>query len=350
MSSKPSVLVLGSPFPHSSREYFIKKLTRILNEVCETVHIIGANEPHQSESVVWERVEVPKEASQKYRYYKFLTCQLKSIRYSFDVAFDFIIIRITPYVLPAVWLRLAGRSFGTIVTQRTDSRLNNLLSTTTMNVSDNLIVEAGSVLEQWGENYDHKSIVGPTYVDQSRFDVRVPYAERDPTVGFLGVLNERKGVPALIESILMVSEKRQDLAYKIGGDGPLAETVSKTANELDCLEYLGYVPNDDLVNFYNSLELFILPTESEGLPNVALEAMACGTPVLATAVGGLPDLIDDGESGFLMEDNAPDTIKLNISRALDSDLQSVSDRARETVRETYTFEDAVRRYERIVTQ
>jgi len=348
MSSKPSVLVLGSPFPHSSREYFIKKLTRILNEVCETVHIIGANEPHQSDSVVWERVKVPKEASQKYRYYKFLMCQLKSIRYSLDVAFDFTIIRITPYVLPATWLRLAGRNFGSIVTQRTDSRLNNLLSMTTMRVSDSLIIEAESVLEQWGENYDHKSIVGPTYVDQSRFDVRVPYTERDPKVGFLGALNERKGVPSLMESISMVSERRQDIAYTIGGDGPLAETVSKTANELDCLKYLGYVPDDDLADFYNSLKLLVLPTESEGLPNVALEAMACGTPVLATPVGGLPDLLSDGENGFLIDDNTPQRICEGTLRAMDNDLDPVSERARRTVRNQYTFNDAINRYEQIL--
>lgn len=349
MSSKPSVLVLGSPFPHSSREYFIKKLTRVLSEVCDTVHIVGANEPHQAESIVWERVEVPKEASQGYRYYQFLKCQFKSIHYSLDTAFDFTIIRITPYILPAVWLRLTDCDFGTIVTQKTDSRLNNLLSTTTMRVSDNLIVEAESVLKQWGENYDHKSLIGATYVDQSRFDVRVPYTERDLTVGFLGVLNERKGVSSLMESISMVSERRQDLVYKIGGDGPLAGLVSETANELDCLKYLGYVPDDELVNFYNSLKLLVLPTESEGLPNVALEAMACGTPVLATSVGGLPDLLSDGDNGFLMEDDTPQCISEGTLQAMNQNIDNVSESACRTVRNKYTFNDAVNRYEQILT-
>ncbi|WP_435079424.1 glycosyltransferase family 4 protein [Halococcus sp. AFM35] len=217
-----------------------------------------------------------------------------------------------------------------------------------MRVSDNLIVEAESVLEQWGENYDHKSLVGPTYVDQSRFDVKVPYAERDPTIGFLGVLNERKGVPSLMESISMVSERRQDLGYKIGGDGPLAETVSKTANELDCLKYMGFIPDDDLVDFYNSLKLLVLPTESEGLPNVALEAMACGTPVLATSVGGLPDLLSDGENGFLMGDDTPQRVCEGTLRAMDHDLDSVSERARRTIRNQYTITDAINRYEQIL--
>lgn len=349
MSSNPSVLVLGSPFPHSSRESFMKKLTRVLSEVCDIVHVVGANEPHRADSVVWERVAVPKEGSQWYRYYRFLTSQLHSIRHSLDTAVDFTIIRITPYVLPAAWLRVVDDSFGTIVTQRTDSRLNDLLSAATMRLSSRLIVEGESVLEQWGENYEHKSLVGPTYVDQSRFNVRVQYSDRDPVVGFLGLLNERKGIPSLLESISMASEEGHDLAYRIGGAGRLAEDVSKTADELACLEYLGYVPDEALVDFYNTLKLLVLPTDSEGLPNVALEAMACGTPVLATPVGGLPDLLSDGDNGFLMRDATPRGITDATLLAMNSDLDSVSERARQTVRNRYTLNDAIDRYEKIVT-
>jgi glycosyltransferase involved in cell wall biosynthesis len=350
MMNDPTVLLLGSPFAHPSREAFLKKLTRVLEKICDTVHVLGANEPHVANSVHWTELSVPDDANQLCRYLSLVNCQLQSLRFARTVAFDFCIVRITPYLIPATGLRVAGADSGTIVTQRTSNPVNNFISTLTIYASERLIIESKKVLNEWAGDHAEKALIGATYVDQSRFEVEMPFSDRGKVVGYLGVLNERKGIAELMESVTSICQSESAPQFKIGGSGPLSDLVTGIATESDTVDYLGYVADDELVKFYNSLELFVLPTESEGLPNVALEAMACGTPVLATAVGGLPDLINDGENGFLMEDNAPDTIEMNISRALDSDLQSVSDNALETVRETYTFEDAVRRYEQIITQ
>lgn len=350
MTNNPTVLLLGSPFAHPSREAFLKKLTSVLGEICDTVHVLGANEPYDVNSVHWTELSVPDEANQLFRYLSLVNCQLQSIQFARTVTFDFCIVRITPYLIPATRLRVACADSGTIVTQRTSNPINNFVSTLTIYASERLIVESEHVLDEWPGDHAEKAVIGATYVNQSRFEVETPFSDREKVVGYLGLLNERKGIAELMESVPSICRIKPDLQFRIGGTGPLSDLITETASESDAVNYLGYVADGKLVNFYNSLELFVLPTESEGLPNVALEAMACGTPVLATAVGGLPDLIDDGENGFLMEDNAPDTIELNISRAFDSDLQSISNRAYETIRETYTFEDAVRRYKQIITQ
>ena len=73
-----------------------------------------------------------------------------------------------------------------------------------------------------------------------------------------------------------------------------------------------------------------------------IEAMACATPVLATPVGGIPDIIIDGETGFILEDNSPKNIAKNIVRALQHpNLESISINARKMVKDRYAYETSV---------
>jgi glycosyltransferase involved in cell wall biosynthesis len=76
--------------------------------------------------------------------------------------------------------------------------------------------------------------------------------------------------------------------------------------------------------------------------------MACGTPVLATAVGAVPDIIRDGETGFILEDNSPQSIAENIIRALnDSSLEKIALNAKKIVENDFTFEKTVDQWEKI---
>lgn len=80
-----------------------------------------------------------------------------------------------------------------------------------------------------------------------------------------------------------------------------------------------------------------------------LEAMACGTVVLATPVGGIPEVIKDGVNGFIMEDNSPECIARNVMRALGHpDLEQVTANARVLIEQEYNYEAAVERYRNIL--
>ena len=105
---------------------------------------------------------------------------------------------------------------------------------------------------------------------------------------------------------------------------------------------VGWVSHNDLPDLLNELRLLVLPSFTEGLPNILLEAMACGTPVLSTGVGSVPDVITEGETGFLMDSNSPETIAQSVVRVLGCpDFEVVARRALDHVVTNFTLGNAV---------
>ena len=91
--------------------------------------------------------------------------------------------------------------------------------------------------------------------------------------------------------------------------------------------------------------MLVVPSCTESGPAIAFEAMTCGTPVLATPVGRIPDVVKDGETGFIMESNSPECIAQNIARALNHpDLEQITRNARALVEREFTCEAVVEKY------
>lgn len=113
----------------------------------------------------------------------------------------------------------------------------------------------------------------------------------------------------------------------------------------------GWISHDNLADYLNDTKLLVLPSYTEGLPNIMLEALACGTPVLATQVGTVPDYIKDSETGFIMENNSPECLARNITRALNHpDLEKIALNGRRMVEREFTFNKTVDRFEKILTE
>src|SRR5690606_19633261 len=107
--------------------------------------------------------------------------------------------------------------------------------------------------------------------------------------------------------------------------------------------------SDDLQIFLNELKILVIPSYSEGFPTIILEAMACGTPVLTTSVGGIVDIITDSKTGFILEKNSPDCIARCVINILTkAKIEYIIKNAQTLIFEKYTYENALYRWEMIL--
>jgi len=136
----------------------------------------------------------------------------------------------------------------------------------------------------------------------------------------IGHLTPNKGFDLLIKAVrnLYAEANGKDLYLAIVGEGRYRKELERLISSLGLNEYVrlaGEAPHKDLHNWYSVADIFCLVSEDEGWPNVVLESLACGTPVVATPVGGIPEIIRSDGIGLLTKRNEQDIAK-TISIAL----------------------------------
>ena len=236
------------------------------------------------------------------------------------------------------------------------SKPTEILSTITQNLADCIILYSPALISEWSlERHRHKILIAHRhFLDFNTFTVTTPLPDRPPLIGYIGRLSGEKGVQHFAQALPAILSDRQDLHVLIGGDGQLKETIEVSLQEQALtarVDLPGWISHDDLPRYLNQLRLLVLPSYTEGLPNIMLEAMACGTPVLATPVGAIPDVIIDGKTGFIMENNSPECIAENVIRALSSpDLGLIAEDGRRFVEENFTFERVVERWKEVLEE
>lgn len=181
---------------------------------------------------------------------------------------------------------------------------------------------------------------------------RLGINETEKIVLFVGSLYLIKGIRYLIEAMPRITQTEPNARLLLVGDGEQRESLERLVGTLQLLGrvfFAGRVPHDRVPTFMAASDLFVLPSLSEGLPIVILEAMAAALPIVATNVGGVPSIVKDGASGFLVNPRNPVQIADSVSFILsDPELrQNMSGYNKNEVMR-YTWKNVVDDFERVL--
>jgi len=147
---------------------------------------------------------------------------------------------------------------------------------------------------------------------------RLGWKPDEQRIGIVARLSEEKDHVSLLQAFVAVSARHPAARLVLVGDGPLRETLRTSIRDLgltDTVDMLG--SRIDIPQLLAGLDLFVLPSRSEGIPMTLLEAMAARLPVVATAVGGIPAVVRRGETGLLVPPGEPAALAEAISVTLD---------------------------------
>lgn len=161
-------------------------------------------------------------------------------------------------------------------------------------------------------------------------------------------LRREKNHEALIAAAALLAPSHPELRYRIVGDGPRRaelEALARARGIADRIEFLGH--QEDVPSLLAGADLFVLPSRSEAFPNGAIEAMAAGLPVVASDVGGLRDLIDDGRTGLLVPPANPEALAAAIESLVADPARAAAlgAAARNEIESRYSFERMLRDFD-----
>lgn len=380
-SARPRVAIVSYPWVSKGPYKFLSDLLQILEPITDRIVLIDGNTERietASEKVELRDIATSMHAANDIQpaFYSKLLWLMKCIKAQLLASIELVRIRkevdivlfyiAYPYFLaPLFTAKLLGKKAVEVVTRShseaaetgcANSWIFRLQERVMFSLLDGISPESKGVLDGLDLKKHKNKIVseGSRFIDTSRFRVTTKFQDRDLVVGYVGRLVKEKGITELINAIPLIAKKKH-MSFLIGGDGACLAEVRQASERMRAEEAVtvmvpGWIVEEELPVFLNTLRLFILPTHhDEGLPTIVLEAMACGTPVLATPVGAIPDVITNEVTGFLLESTVPERIAQQITMILNfGELEKVADNAEVLIRQRFTRTAATERYNKIL--
>lgn len=188
----------------------------------------------------------------------------------------------------------------------------------------------------------------PQPVDTAVLDQKITnFCSKGTSIGAIGRLSPEKGFAVLLDSLAALVAKGRDLRLVILGEGALRPALEAQIAQLGLQERVlmpGYRHHGE--HYLPLFDLFVMPSLTEGLPMVLLEAMRAGVPIVASAVGGIPKLLDNGRAGLLVPEGQQQRLEQGIVTSLDQP-QETTERVRQATKrliEQYSSQSMARKY------
>jgi sugar transferase (PEP-CTERM/EpsH1 system associated) len=167
-------------------------------------------------------------------------------------------------------------------------------------------------------------------------------------LGFIGRLVINKGVGYLLDAFHKVKQKNKNIKLLLVGDGVLMDELKAKAQRSGLSEDVIFTGSRrDIVDILSTIDVFVMPSIAEGLPNALLEAMAVGKPIVASAVGGIPEVIKDEVTGMLVRPGDAEALAEALNKAIDDReiAEKMGLEARKLVQSNYSIDATARRWE-----
>jgi glycosyltransferase involved in cell wall biosynthesis len=374
----PRVAVISFPWKSFPPYKFVSDLTTILESISDKIVVIDGNtdriDTANNSKIAVRDIGIGMHylGDIKPRYYsavlwilKWFLIQCRTsvelVKARADVDVVIFYMAYPGYLLPLVFTKLLRKKSMEVVTRSkastTQARLWRLQDPILFALLDGVSPESrGLITELSLEKYGQKVLPeGARFIDDELYKKKRTLAERANVVGFVGRMTKEKGILDFVRAIPLAADQVSDLKFSIVGAGPLSDWVNEQCKRLRTergvdITLTNWVETG-LADYYNELKLLVLPTSLDAFPTSILEAMACGTPVLATSVGAIPDVIVDGETGFSLESTAPECLAQRITMILNyRELERVADNAEGLIRQKFTRTAATERYDRILSE
>lgn len=222
-------------------------------------------------------------------------------------------------------------------------------------VSNSIITEA----KKYGIS-SNKLVFVPSRCDVKKFDPKVWQDAREElrnqlkirdkkVIMFLGTLSVHKGLSYLLRAMPDVFSYYPDSIVLLIGSGPLMNELESQASELciaDKVKFCGHIAYDEVPLYLSTADIFVFPSIDEGLPRAVMEAMAMELPVVASRVGGIPEIILHKETGLLVDPCQPSQIAESLIWVLNNEslAREMGVRARQKIVSQYSFERGIEKY------
>lgn len=251
---------------------------------------------------------------------------------------------------------IIGTGFADYIARFYNSTLLKLL----LKHADRIIITQPSYLEssRYLRDYKGKIEVIPNGVDVEKFHPKTVNNNDTHTIFFLSILDEfhrYKGLEILLKSLKIVKEELPNIKLVVGGKGVLVDDYKSNAVSMGLggnVEFTGFISDEDIVDYYNQANIFVLPSTSsaqEGFGIVALEALACQTPVITTDIVGVSEDLNEVNGGLVVPPKDPVRLAEAIITILkDDELQKgMGERGRRLVMDKYTWKSVASSMEKL---